>query len=181
MVRYLTAASLAVLLMGCQSSRTLPTVGYVDLKRYSGKWYEVARVKNQFQWNSESAIAEYTPINESSLEVRNTAVSPKGKTHSIVGVGEVVPGSEGSRLRVRFGGLAALAPVPKDGNYWIIDLDQKYRSALVGTPNRKYLWILARVPEPEAATLNRYMTEADRLGFPMDKLIWDRDLGTVRR
>jgi apolipoprotein D and lipocalin family protein len=179
-MRSLGLLMLAAGFVGCQSTKPLPTAGPVDLKRYAGKWYEVARIKNRFQRNDESAIAEYGLIDDTRLHVRNTATSRAGKTRSIDGIAEVVPGSDGSKLRVKFGGLAALAPVPASGNYWIIDLDPRYRSALVGTPNRKYLWILARVPLPDAGTLNTYMTEADRLGFPTDKMIWDQDLGLGR-
>ena len=172
----LLLASLTTTLVGCQAPKALPTASHVDLKRYSGKWFEIARVKNRFQNNKRSAIAEYTPLDDHTLQIRNTEIAPSGKTRSIVGKGVVVPDSDGSRLRVKFGGLAALAPVSRDGNYWIIDLDPQYRSALVGTPNRKFLWILARSPFPDAGTLNTYMAKADRLGFPMEKLIWDRDL-----
>lgn len=179
-IRLLAFSLLATAFVGCQSPKSLPTAGPVDLKRYSGKWYEVARVKNAFQRNHESAVAEYEPLSETTVQVRNTATSRTGKTRSIVGKGEVVPGSDGAKLRVKFGGLAALAPVSREGNYWIIDLDPKYRSALVGTPNRKFLWILARSPRPDAATLNSYMAKAERLGFPMDKMIWDQDLGVAR-
>jgi apolipoprotein D and lipocalin family protein len=180
-IRFVVLTLLATALIGCQSAKPLPTAGHVDLTRYSGKWYEVARVKNSFQRNDESATAEYTPINEATIQVRNTATSRKGKIRSITGIGEVVPGSDGSRLRVKFGGLASLAPASREGNYWIIALDPQYQNALVGTPNRKYLWILSRSPFPSAGTLNSYMAKAEHLGFAMDKMIWDRDLGVRPR
>jgi apolipoprotein D and lipocalin family protein len=158
----------------------LPTTGHVDLRRYSGKWFEIARVKNFFQRDDERAVAEYQPLTSTSVRVRNTAIGRTGKTRSISGVAEVVPGSNGARLRVKFSGFAALAPVRRQGNYWIISLDAEYRSAMVGTPDRKYLWILARSPSLAAETAKSYAAEAKRLGFPVENMIWDRDLGVSR-
>lgn len=170
----------ALVAAGCQSQpqKPLPTVGKVDLKRYSGTWYEVARVKNRFQRDDESAIAQYAPLTPDKVSVKNTALGPNGRVRAIEGTAEVVPGSEGSRLRVRFKGLAGLAPVPKEGNYWIIALDPQYRSAMVGTPDRDYLWILSRTPSLNARTLHKYTAQAEIFGFPIEKLIHD---GPVQR
>jgi len=176
----LAIVAIALCLAGCGTSRPMRTVGQVDLKRYAGQWYEVARLKNRFQRDDERAIAEYTPEGTTTIQVRNTAVGPSGKTRSIVGKAEVVPGSNGSRLRVKFSGWAALAPVSREGNYWIIALDPNYRSAMVGTPDRAYLWILARTPQLDAATLNHYLSEAKAEGFSMKDLLLDKDGGKSR-
>jgi apolipoprotein D and lipocalin family protein len=171
---------LALAMTGCGQSRPLRTVAHVDLQRYAGKWVEVARLRNRFQRDNESAIAEYTPAGPGSVHVRNTALGPSGKTRSIEGTAEVVPGSNGARLRVRFSGFAALAPVSSEGNYWIIALDPQYRSAMVGTPDRAYLWILARTPQLESATLQRYLDEARRQGFATKDLLLDKDAAKRR-
>ena len=171
----LTAAFVAAL-TGCATPRSLPTVAQVDLRRYSGKWFEVARLKNRFQRNNERAIAEYEPLGATAVRVRNTAIGPGGKTRGIEGRAEVVPGSEGARLRVRFQGFAALAPVSSSGNYWIIALDAQYQSAMVGTPDRCYLWILSRQPALSDEAFRRYVAEASRLGFPTENIIRDQDI-----
>ena len=160
---------------GCQTT-LLPTPERVDIQRYSGRWYEIARVKNRFQRNNERAFADYEPISATSIRIRNGAITRSGKIRTVVGTGEVAPASGGAKLRVNYGGLAALAPVSRQGNYWIMAVDSQYRSALVGTPNRKLFWILSRQPSLDAGTINTYMAKAEHLGFSTEKLIWDQDL-----
>lgn len=171
----LLGAIALALFSGCAtaSHQPLTTVSQVDLHRYSGKWYEVARLKNRFQRQGERGIAEYTPLNATTVAVRNTAISPSGKTRSIEGKAQVVPGSHGARLRVKFEGLAALAPASDEGNYWIIGLDPGYRTAMVGTPDRQYLWILSRDPHLPLGATKAYLTRAAALGFDMTNLVWD--------
>ncbi len=159
------------LLVGCASNRPLPTVPSVDLQRYSGRWYEAARLRNRFQADNEGAIAEYRPLSPSTVAVKNTALKPNGETRSITGVAEVVPNSRGARLRVKFNGPAGLIPVSDSGNYWIIALDANYHTAMVGTPDRKFLWILSRSRTADAKTVASDLTLATKLGFPIDRLI----------
>lgn len=154
-------------------ARPLPTVRGVDLKRYSGKWFEIARLPNAFQKQNERAIAEYLPSVDGSVVVRNTGISDDGKTRVAIGRATVVPGSEGARLRVKFSGLAGLVPASKDGNYWIIALDADYRSAMIGTPDRKFLWILSRDPVLDPPTVKEYVAKASLLGFSTEGLKWD--------
>ncbi|HSI14272.1 MAG TPA: lipocalin family protein [Chthoniobacter sp.] len=172
---FLGTAALAML-AGCvtqSQTRPLPTVKKADLRRYSGQWYEIARLKNRFQREGESAMAEYKLLSETSASVHNTATTPSGKVRSIEGTATVVPGSNGARLRVKFHGLAALVPASSEGNYWIIALDPGYRSAMVGTPDRKYLWILSREPRLSEATKKAYLKQAESLGFSLQDLVWD--------
>ena len=83
-----------------------------------------------------------------------------------------VPGSGNARLRVRFGGMAAFVPVSRAGNYWIIALDEEgYQWAMVGTPDRRFLWILSRQPSLDPATLATLKQQACRLGFAVENLV----------
>ena len=164
------------LLSACQSGpqKPLPTVQTVDLGRYTGTWHEIARLPNSFQRENERARAEYTAQTDGSLRVVNTAIRPDGSTREARGRAEVVPGSGNARLRVKFEGLAALAPNPKEGNYWIIALDQdRYDHVMVGTPDRKFLWILARSEQLDPQTSRQLAARAQELGFPVAKLIWN--------
>lgn len=162
-----------VLLAACKTKvwDPLPTVGGVDLKRYAGKWYEVTRLPNRFQNDGCKATAEYTAQADGSIKVVNRELCLDGKNNEVVGRATPVPGSQNARLRVKFGGLAALAPSPKDGNYWIIKLADDYSVSLVGTPDRKYLWLLAREPKVDEKTLNAYVEGARVLGFDTSKLL----------
>jgi len=149
-------------------------VSGVDLSRYIGWWYEIARLPNGFQRTGENSMAEYE-LAADGIAVRNFAVTREGKSRFASGSAMPIPGSGNARFRVRFGGLASLFPVSKEGNYWIIDLDREnYQYALVGTPDRKFLWILSRTPELPERAREILLTTACRYGFDTDKLIWDR-------
>jgi len=150
---------------------SLPTVPSVDLKKYSGRWYEIARLPNRFQRDDARATAEYTPLPGGKVKVRNTEYRPDGHQRSIEGEAEPVVGSHNSRLRVQFGGIASLAIPPAEGNYWVIELEPDYSVALVGTPDRKYLWLLARSPNLPRGKRDRLIAKARALRFPTEKLI----------
>jgi apolipoprotein D and lipocalin family protein len=171
----LFSATVLAFLSGCatEANKPLSTVAHVDLHRYSGKWYEVARLKNHFEHPGDRAIAVYTPVSDTKLLVRNVAVEPSGKTRGIRGTAEVVPGSNGARLRVKLQGLADLAPVSDEGNYWIIGIDANYQTAMVATPDRQYLWILSRDPHLPLGATKAYLTLAAQEGFQMKHLVWD--------
>ena len=149
----------------------LPTVRGVDLCRFAGRWHEVARLPNAFQAGCCGSTACYSVRGDGTLGVRNTCTKRSGREVSVEGTAVPVPGSGNGRLRVRFDGLARLVPVPREGNYWIIALDDDYRYAMVGTPDRRFLWILSRTPalDPEVeACLRR---RAARLGFDVERLV----------
>ena len=168
----LRAVAVCGILATCTSGpeRSLPTVTHVDLSRYAGKWYEAARLPNAFQRDDSNATAEYSLLPGEKVRVVNTEYRPDGSTHVAEGTATAVADGSNSRLKVRFKGFAALAPVPKEGNYWIIRLESDYSAVMVGTPNRKYLWILSRQPHPPQAVMEKYLHAAEVLEFDTGKL-----------
>ena len=121
----------------------------------------------------------YTPCGDGSLKVKNTCLKAKGRSSSIEGSATPVPGSGNARLRVKFGGFAALVPVAAEGNYWIIALgegepDGPYEWAMVGTPDRRFLWILARQPCLPPEVLADLKAQARSLGFDVASLVGQR-------
>jgi len=152
----------------------LQVVAPVDLKRYAGLWHEQARLPNRFQKKCTGPVsAEYTPLEDGTVEVRNRCVLGDGSFDEAVGSARSVPvaGQPGAgRLEVRF------APAWLDwlplvwGDYWILKLDRDYQVALVGTPNRKYLWVLSRAPRLDDAALQAELDYARTLGFDVDKV-----------
>ncbi len=120
------------------------TAKVVDLKRYSGRWHEIARLPMPFQKADEAAIAEYGSNPDGTISVHNIAIRPDGTEHDIRGYAKVLNPPENTKLAVRFSTwFGPLIPVPKAGNYWVLHVDDQYLEAIVGTPDRKYLWVLA--------------------------------------
>jgi len=155
----------------------LQAVAPVDLKRYAGVWHEQARLPNRFQKKCTGAVsAQYTPLADGTVEVRNVCEVAGGVEES-VGVARVVPvaGQPGAgRLEVRFAPewLSWLPMVW--GDYWILKLDRDYEVALVGTPDRDFLWVLSRAPRLDEATLEAQLDYARTLGFDVDRVIRHR-------
>lgn len=159
LLRVLAILAAAALPAACAAPQApLPTVAAVDLDRYLGVWYEIARLPNRFQAMCVSDTqARYRRVGDA-VSVLNQCRDAAGRTETADGVARVVDGSGGAKLRVSFFR-------PFYGDYWILDLDPDYRWALVGEPGRDYAWILARQPTLDAATLERLLARAATLGF----------------
>ena len=133
----------------------LQVVAPVDLKRYAGLWHEQARLPNRFEKQCTGPVtAEYTLLDDGTRGGAQPLQLADGSFDESVGSARVVPvaGQPGAgRLEVRFAPdwLRWLPMVW--GDYWILKLDRDYQVALVGTPNREYLWVLSRVPQLDAA------------------------------
>jgi apolipoprotein D and lipocalin family protein len=152
----------------------LATAGVVDLSLYTGRWYEIARLPMRFQKANEAAIAEYGAKADGTISVHNIAVRPDGSQRDIRGYAKVLNPPENTKLTVRFKTwFGPLIPVPKEGNYWILHVDEHYQEAIVGTPNRKYLWLLARTPTIPEARYKALVARADQLGFDTARLLKD--------
>jgi len=145
----------------------------VDLARYAGRWYEIARLPNRFQEQCAGDVAAtYTLRPDGRVSVVNECRGRDGKSRRAEGVAR--PADEkgpASRLKVRFAPpwLSFLPLVW--GDYWIVGLDRDYRYAVVGDPSRKYLWILSRTPTMDAATYELLRASAGRLGFDTARLV----------
>jgi len=153
----------------------LQVVAPVDLKRYAGMWHEQARLPNRFQDKCTGPVsAHYTPLPDGTIEVRNRCIKSDGSFSESVGQARTVrvAGQPGAgRLEVRFA-PAWLSWLPLVwGDYWILRLDRDYEVALVGTPNRDYLWVLSRDPVLDERRLGLELDYARSLGFDLDKVI----------
>lgn len=146
-------------------------VPQLDLQRYSGEWHEVARLPMFFQRKCIGDVtARYTPQPDGRIEVRNACRTKDGSRDESIGVAKPVVGKPG-QLKVRFApGWLSWAPFVW-ADYWVIALDPDYRWALVGGPDKKYLWILSREPNMEPALLDKLISDAAAAGYPTDKLI----------
>ena len=150
----------------------LQTAASVDLVRYAGTWYEIARLPMWFQRHCVDSKAIYSSRPDGAIGVHNECVTDSGGLDQIDGVATVVDAKTNARLTVQFDNFfARLFGSSRDGNYWIIELDPDYRTSMVGTPDRRFLWILCRSPQLDEATYQRLVDRAKQLGFPVSDLI----------
>jgi apolipoprotein D and lipocalin family protein len=151
--------------------RVTPVEG-VDLDRYAGRWYEVARFPNSFQEDCiGETMAEYQRLSNGQIRVVNSCRQADGTMKRAVGRAKLADrDGPTSRLKVRFA-PAFLSFLPMVwGNYWILDLTSDYSAALVGAPDRQYLWVLSRTPILPDTTYDRMVRTAARQGFDIRRL-----------
>ena len=161
------AAGAAYLYLRRKSYAPLPTVAHVELARYLGRWYEVARLPVPFEKNCEHVTAEYSQRADGKIQVLNTCHKGDvdGPVKKAAATARAVDATN-AKLKVQFFW-------PFEGNYWILDLDQAdYQYALVGEPSRKSLWLLSRQPQLAPDVQHRLIDRARDLGFPVEKLLF---------
>ena len=173
-------ATSAIGLVYAQVKRPLRVVPEVDLARYAGQWYEIARFPNRFQKRCAGEVtAQYTLQPSGKISVLNRCRLENGGQIQAEGVARVAgTGQPKSILKVRFA-PAFLSFIPQVwGDYQIIALSPDYTYALVGDPAREYLWILSRSPQMDDATYNRLVEEARAQGFDVSRLQKTRQSGS---
>jgi apolipoprotein D and lipocalin family protein len=163
--------------VGAQPSRTQPvrTVPSVDLNRYSGKWYEIARYPNRFQKQCvANTTANYTVKQNGKLEVLNECMKKDGLVDSAKAEAKVADKGSNAKLKVRFAPafLSVFGFVWAD--YWIIDLGPDYEYAVVADPKREYLWILSRNAELKEPVYQDILRRVEKQGFEPGKLVKTR-------
>lgn len=157
------------LLAGCApSGQHLPplkTVPHVDLQKYTGTWYEIARYPHSFQKGCVDSRADYELRDDGRIGVVNQCRrdTPAREVRRVSGTARVVDNVSNARLQVSFFW-------PFWGEYWIIDLDSDYRWAVVGHPSRNYLWILSRTPKMEEAVYRELVSRLPAQGYDPLKL-----------
>jgi apolipoprotein D and lipocalin family protein len=156
---------------GCAGTPENPpaTVASVDLNRYAGTWYEIARFPNSFEdgrgIECTEVTATYTPRPDGRLGVLNRCrnAAAGGAPRDAEGSAYVVEGSQGAKLRVSFFW-------PFYGDYWVLGLDPDYRWAVVGDRDREYLWVLSRRPVLAAGDYAEAVGIARAEGFEIGRL-----------
>jgi apolipoprotein D and lipocalin family protein len=158
-------------LFGCASPNQdrppLQTVAHVDLQRYLGTWYEIARFPHRFQAGCVESRAVYTLRDDGLIGVHNECRqgSADGPVKSAEGRARVVDRATNAKLEVSFFR-------PFWGDYWIIDLDPDYHWAVVGHPSRKYLWILCRDKTLGSAALTGITRRLEQQGYDLSALLF---------
>lgn len=167
-------ALLAPLAASAQTStppEPLQTIERLDVGRYLGTWYEIAKYPNRFQRQCVSDTqALYRQREDGQLDVVNRCRQASGETTEAVGRARQVGAADSPKLEVRFA-PAWLAWLPMVwGNYWVIDLDPGYQLVAVSEPKREYLWVLSRTPTVDAAAYQALLGRLQAKGFDLSKL-----------
>lgn len=156
-----------------QESSPVTPVEQVDLSRYCGTWYEIARLPNRFQRQCAcSTSAEYSLLPNGTIRVVNRCRKADGSLAVAEGIARKDdPNGSNAKLKVRFA-PSWLNWLPFVwGTYWIIDLAPDYSYAVVGEPSRKYLWILSRSREMEPSVYEEILGRLKSMGYRTDELI----------
>ena len=149
------------------------TVSQVDLKRYVGTWYEIARVPNWFQDQCVGNVtADYKQLGDGNIEVINRCLDETGMIDEVRGVARIIDASTNAKLEVSFISLFGLNLFW--GDDWILDLGDDYEYALVGMPSRKYAWVLSRGTRLSKEVRQHIDQVLTRAGYNPEKLMETR-------
>jgi apolipoprotein D and lipocalin family protein len=164
---YVSLITLAMIGLFSCGRKDLDTVEDLNLTRYMGTWYEIARLPNRFEKGLECVTATYSLRGDGKIKVLN--LGRKSENHEevkkITGVAWVPDSKAPGRLKVQFFW-------PFAGKYWVLYIDQDYQTALVGDPSRKYLWVLSRTPFLKESILKNLLNRAEDNGFRVDKMVF---------
>lgn len=165
-LRNILIATSLVFFVGCSTKYAdLPTSKSVDINSYKGTWYEVARFEHFFEKGCKNVTATYNLTKDEKIKVINTCTMiDDNKKKEAKAIAYAIDDTN-SKLKVSFFR-------PFYGDYWIIDVNEDYTVALVGSPSREYLWILSREKTINQATKQRLLTKAQSFGFDTNKFIW---------
>ena len=163
------AGTAAVAVAARKPPAPLRTTAFVDLDRYLGRWYEIARLPTRFERDMTHVTAEYSRDPDGSIRVVNSG-RKAGKEKTATGRATVTDPATNAKLEVSFFW-------PFKGNYWVLELDSAYQWALVGEPGREYLWILSRQPRLNPEVVRNLVARARLDGFPVEQLIFTQQTG----
>ena len=171
------ALSLALLSPFAASAQTsappepLQTIARLDVGRYLGTWYEIAKCPNRFQRQCVAdTSALYRLRDDGQLDVINRCRQANGEVAEAVGRARQDGPADSPKLKVRFA-PAWLSWLPMVwGNYWVIDLDTDYQLVAVSEPSREYLWVLSRTPTVEAGAYQALLGRLREKGFDLTRL-----------
>jgi apolipoprotein D and lipocalin family protein len=150
----------------------IKTIASLDVGRYQGTWYEIAKFPNWFQRKCiADTNATYKIKDDGNVSVTNRCTFENSEKGEAIGTARQIGNSTSPTLEVRFA-PAWLGFLPMVwGDYWVIDIDPEYQLAAVSDPRRQYLWILSRTktvePRKYQALLNRLVNDN---GFSLEQL-----------
>ncbi|MFM8315267.1 MAG: lipocalin family protein [Deltaproteobacteria bacterium] len=162
---WVSLGMLFTMLSPVTGAKPLETVSHVELDRYLGKWYEIARYDAPFQQGCVASQATYSMLSDSTIQVINQCrdKSFEGKLRVAKGKAWVADKISNAKLKVRFFW-------PFTGDYWIIDLGKDYEYSVVSEPKRQFLWVLSRTPHMDPKVYDSILERLAQLEFDLSKL-----------
>jgi len=154
-----------------QGDQAVKTIASLDVPRYLGAWYEIAKFPNWFQKKCVSNTkAVYTAKPDGNLRVLNSCKTASGEISEAEGLARQIGAKDSPKLEVRFAPewLSFLPLVW--GDYWVIDLDSQYQVAAVSDPKREYLWVLSRTPQLDPKVYADLLQRLKQQQFDIQKL-----------
>ena len=154
-----------------QDAQSVRTIAALDVPRYLGTWYEIAKFPNWFQKKCVSNTkAVYTAKPDGNLRVLNSCSTANGEISEAEGLARQIGPKDSPKLEVRFAPewLSFLPMVW--GDYWVIDLDPQYQVAAVSDPRREYLWVLSRTPQLDPKVYDDLLQRLKQQQFDIQKL-----------
>lgn len=149
-------------------NNTITTVDSVDLQKYMGTWYEISKIPNSFQDHCEkNTTANYKINDDGDIIVTNSCIDYENEIDEAEGLVKIVDTESNSKLEVSF--VSILGWHIFWGDYWILGLDEDYQYAVIGTPSRKYAWILSRSPKMTEGDLETCYKIFEKNGFDRNK------------
>jgi apolipoprotein D and lipocalin family protein len=160
------------------SQQPLTTIAALEVPRYLGSWYEIAKYPNSFQKKCvANTQAHYSLLGDGQLQVVNRCRLADGQTSEAIGAAKQLGAASSAKLKVRFA-PAWLSFIPMVwGDYWVIDLDPAYQLVAVAEPQREYLWILSRTPKVDSKSYQALLERQTQKGFDINKLELSPQLG----
>ena len=157
--------------MAQQADQSVKTIATLDVPRYLGTWYEIAKFPNWFQRKCASNTkAIYSAKSDGNLRVQNSCKTVSGETTEAEGLARQIGAKDSPKLEVRFA-PEWLSFIPLVwGDYWVIDLDPQYQVAAVSDPRREYLWVLSRTPQLDPKVYADLLQRLKQQQFDIQKL-----------
>lgn len=158
--------------MAYAKNKPLHTVEKVELDKYLGVWYEVARKPMYFQNKCDRDVSATYTLNENgNIGVDNRCYTKDGQLNQSVGEAFIQNAPFNTKLKVSFlPESIRWLPVGR-GDYWILKIDDAYQTVLVGEPRRRYLWVLSRSAQPDQAVVKEYLDYAQSIGYDIGNVI----------
>lgn len=155
--------------VSCVSSESVPTAKNIDIDKYCGLWYEIARFDTRFQRGKYDSQAVYEKLDDGRIRIVNSAKNSDGERSSVEGIAYAPNTGDYSKLRVSFF-------FPFYGDYYILDVPPDYSWSIVGGASKDFLWILSRTPELPEDELSKILSKARSFGYDTSMLLFNSNL-----